>query len=157
LRYVSRALFAVPLLVLVPGVTLLAARFHDAKRRSHFGLRVGVVCLSVPAVLVTLIVLALIVGHRAAAAMLILIVVLDLAGLMFVESILFDTSDSSSGGGGDDWGHGPGQPPSRPDRPRGQLPLPDSEVGRWRLRDHSGTDLGDGPSRRTAREPKRVL
>ncbi len=147
-----------PLVALVPIVTLLAARFYGGKRRSHFRLRVVILCLSMPAVVAILIGLAVLLQlpDGAAVPLLHLLLLLDFAALMFVEPILFSTSDSSSGGSGDGWGHGPGDPPSGPDRPRGELPLADSEVGRWRLRDHNLPNAGDARSRRPAREPERV-
>ena len=154
----SRAVFVLPLVALVPIVTLLAARFYGGKRRSHFRLRVVIVCLSMPAMVAILIGLALLsqLPDGAASPLLLLLLLLVFAGLMFVEPVLFSTSDSSSGESGDGWGHGPGEPPCGPDRPSGELPLADSEVGRWRLRDHNLPDVDEARSRRPAREPERV-
>jgi hypothetical protein len=147
------------LVVPIPMAAPLAARFVDGERRSHFWLRVVIVCLAMPAALAILIAVAALtlLPDGAARGFLALLLLLSLVALMFVESMLLRTSDSSSGDGGDSGGHGPGEPPSAPDRPSGELPLPDSDVGRWRARDHDRPDLGDALPRRPAREPERAL
>ena len=65
-------------------------------------------------------------------------------------------SDSDDG-----WGRGPRRPPSRPEPPRGGIPLPDADQSGIRLRDHER--LGDRlprrerrPTREPAREPVRT-
>jgi hypothetical protein len=149
---VYRAFFLLPLVTLVPTVTLLAAR-SSAERRPHFWLRVVLLCLSIPATLAILVALAMVLHDGAAGALVLLLVLLSIAALMAVESVLFRMSDSSSGGGDDSGGRGPGPPRSAPDRPRGDLPLVESEVGRWRVRDHARPQLVKTPSRQ--REPER--
>ena len=57
----------------------------------------------------------------------------------------------------DGWGYGPPRPPSRPEAPRGGIPLPDAQAARVRLRDSHGR-LGDRlppRQRRPAPEPDR--
>ena len=153
-----RVIFLFPLVALVPAVTLLAARFSTGERRPHFWLRVTLLCLFMPATLAIGIPLAGVLPEGGAAeGFVVLLVVLSIAGLMAVESVLFSASDCSSDGSDDGGGHGPGQPPSPPDRPSGKLPLSDSEVGRWRVRDHNRPDLGKTPWRRPAQEPERQL
>jgi hypothetical protein len=62
----------------------------------------------------------------------------------------------SDSGSDDDWGRGPRRPPSRPEPPRGGIPLPDAEPGGIRLRDHRRfTDHLPARQRRGAREPDR--
>jgi len=54
------------------------------------------------------------------------------------------------------WGRGPKRPPSRPEPPRGGIPLPDAVPARVRLRDHERLrDRLPRPERRPAREPAR--
>ena len=61
-------------------------------------------------------------------------------------------SDSDEG-----WGRGPRRPPSRPEPPRGGIPLPDAVPARVRLRDHGSLgDLLPPRERRPAREPDRT-
>jgi hypothetical protein len=63
-------------------------------------------------------------------------------------------SDSDSDDG---WGRGPRQPPSRPEPPRGGIPLPDAVPARVRLRDHGSlADQRPRRDRRPAREPERT-
>lgn len=66
-------------------------------------------------------------------------------------------SDRRSDGEGDDgWGRGPDRPPSRPEPPRGGLPLPDAVPARVRLREHGRlTERLPPRERRPAREPVR--
>lgn len=62
----------------------------------------------------------------------------------------------SDGDGDDGWGRGPKLPPSRPEPPRGGIPLPDAEPAGIRLRDHRR--LGERlprRERRPVREPER--
>ncbi len=62
-------------------------------------------------------------------------------------------SDTDSDEG---WGHGPKRPPSKPEPPRGGIPLPDAVPARVRLRDHRRLgDLLPRRERRPAREPAR--
>lgn len=154
----SRAIFVLPLIALVPVVTLLAARVCEGKRRPYFRLRVVILCLSMPTVVAILTGLALLLPlpEGTDLGLFLLVLLLNFVAPLFVEPILFSISDSSSGGSGEGWGHGPDEPPSGPDRPSGELPLADSEVGSWRLRDHNLPDIGDVRSRRRAREPERV-
>ena len=67
--------------------------------------------------------------------------------------------------GDDGWGRGPKLPPTRPEPPRGGIPLPNAAPAGVRLRDHDR--LGDRiparerrpvrePARQPAREPHRV-
>jgi len=151
-RIVYRVLFLFPVVAVVPTVTLLAARFSGDERRPHFWLRVVLMCLVMPASLGIMVALAVVLQARAAGGLVALLVLLCIAALMSVESVLFRVSGSSSDGNDDDdgGGRGPGQPPPAPDRPSGTPPLPDSEVGRWRVRDHDRPDLGRTPSRRPA-------
>jgi hypothetical protein len=63
-------------------------------------------------------------------------------------------SDGESDDGG--WGRGPKVPPTRPEPPRGGIPLPDAQPAGVRLREHGS--LGDRlqrRERRPAREPAR--
>jgi hypothetical protein len=63
-------------------------------------------------------------------------------------------SDSDSDDG---WGHGPRRPPSRPEPPRGGIPLPDAVQARVRLRDHGSlADHRPWRERRPTREPERT-
>jgi hypothetical protein len=155
---VSRVSVVSAVVVPIPVVALLYARFFDGERRSRFWLRVVIVCLAMPTALATLIaVAALTRWPDDAAPGLSALTLLLFAALMFVESVLFRASDPPSAGGGDSGGDGPGDPPSAPERPSGELPLRDSDVGRWRVRDHGRPDLGDALPRRPAREPERAL
>ncbi len=55
------------------------------------------------------------------------------------------------------WGRGPKRPPSKPEPPRGGIPLPHAQPARVRLRDHRR--LAEGMprrERRPAREPERA-
>ncbi|MGA2013244.1 MAG: hypothetical protein ABSH51_22280 [Solirubrobacteraceae bacterium] len=57
----------------------------------------------------------------------------------------------------DGWGRGPRRPPSKPEPPRGGIPLPDAVPARVRLREHGR--LGErlpGRERRPIREPART-
>lgn len=155
----SRGYIAFALGALVPVVTLLAVRFPaGGKRRSHFRLRVVILCLSMPAVVSILIGLALLLQlpDSAVVPLVLFLVFLNIVAPVVVEPILYSAADSSSGGGGEGWGHGPDEPPSGPDRPSGELPLADTEAGRWRLRDHNLPEIDGVRSRRPAREPERV-
>jgi hypothetical protein len=54
----------------------------------------------------------------------------------------------------DGWGHGPKRPPSKPEPPRGGIPLLDADPARVRLRDHGRlADRLPPRERRPAREP----
>jgi hypothetical protein len=62
----------------------------------------------------------------------------------------------SEGEGDDGWGRGPKVPPTRPEPPRGGIPLPDAQPAGIRLRDHG--NLGERlprRERRPVREPER--
>jgi len=86
--------------------------------------------------------------------------------IMLVSGILFrdkgsgpepPEGDDGGGGGGRGGGGGPDPPPGPPARPRGDLPLPDAEQGRYRLRDHNRPAPGRAiRARRPAREPQRA-
>jgi hypothetical protein len=58
---------------------------------------------------------------------------------------------------GPDDGDGPGGSPTRPNNPRGGIPLPDADPARARLRDHHRLpDLLPARARRRVPEPRRV-
>jgi hypothetical protein len=62
-------------------------------------------------------------------------------------------SDTDSDEG---WGRGPKLPPSKPEPPRGGIPLPDAQPARVRLRDHRRlAERLPRRERRPAREPAR--
>ena len=63
-------------------------------------------------------------------------------------------SDSDSDEG---WGRGPRKPPSKPEPPRGGIPLPDARPASVRLRDHRRlADREPRRERRPVREPRRA-
>ena len=63
-------------------------------------------------------------------------------------------SDSDSDEG---WGRGPRKPPSKPEPPRGGIPLPDAQPASVRLRDHRRlADREPRRERRPVREPSRA-
>lgn len=64
---------------------------------------------------------------------------------------LFGTDEGDEG-----WGRGPKTPPSRPEPPRGGIPLPDADPAAVRLREPGRLgDLRPPRQRRPAREPDR--
>jgi hypothetical protein len=88
-------------------------------------------------------------------AALVLLVFLVVPVLMLAPALLYRRPGPSDDDGGP--GRGPQPPPDPPaPRPRGDVPLPDAEPSRRRLRDHrpSVTSPGRRP-RRPAREPVR--
>jgi hypothetical protein len=63
----------------------------------------------------------------------------------------------SEGDSDDGWGHGPPPPPTRPEPPRGGIPLPDAEQTRVRFREPGRlADKLPRRERRPAREPDRT-
>jgi hypothetical protein len=87
-----------------------------------------------------------------------------LLGLVCVAVLLFPALKEnpagperrSEGESDDGWGRGPKVPPSKPEPPRGGIPLPDAVPARVRLREHGR--LGERlpqRQRRTPREPAR--
>jgi hypothetical protein len=126
------------------------------ERRSRFRLRVLLSVLAAPAVLLVLLGGAElhVLPQQISIVAFVLMIVCSPA-LLRIPSVLYHTQapepgDADSGGGSD-----PGQPPSPPDRPKGGLPLPDTEPGRWRVRDHR-PDLRHARPGRSAPEPERA-
>jgi hypothetical protein len=79
--------------------------------------------------------------------------------IMLVPAWLFGASPSSSGpsdDGGDGGDMDPPQPPGPRGAPRGDIPLPDADQARERLRDHGRPDRRGIPPRRHAPEPEHV-
>ena len=63
----------------------------------------------------------------------------------------------NSDDGDEGWGRGPKLPPSRPEPPRGGIPLPDAVPAGVRLRDHGRLrDRRLARDRRPSREPARL-
>jgi hypothetical protein len=126
------------------------------ERRSHFGLRVVLSLLTAPAVLLVLVGgAALDVLPDQTSIVAFVLMILCSPALLLVPSVLCRTPDSAPGDADPGGGSGPGQPPSPPDRPSGDLPLPYAEPGRWRVRDHR-PDLPHARPRRPAPEPERA-
>jgi len=97
------------------------------------------------------------------AAMLLTVAGMHLLGLVCAVALIVPAlraSDPPPGSGehGSDGGSGPPtDPPPRPGRPSGGLPLPDAVPARVRLRDHGRlSELLPGSERRPAREPQRT-
>ena len=145
--------------VLVTAAAFAGSQVAGIERRSHFGLRVLLSCLTAPALLLVLIGGAAlnVLPDAAIVVLALLLIFLCLPAMMLIPSVLFRSPDSSSGDADDGGGSDPGQPPSPHDLPSGDLPLPDADPGRWRVRDHDRPDLRDAPARRPAREPQRAL
>lgn len=145
--------------VLVTAAAFAGSQVPGMEKRSHFGLRVLVSCLTAPALLLVLIggVELNVLPDGAVVVLVLSLIFLCVPALMLLPSVLFRSSDSSPGDADDGGGSDPGQPPSPPDPSSGPLPLPDADPGRWRVRDHDRPDLRDAPPRRPAREPERTL
>jgi len=143
-------------LILPAAALALATQGSDMERRPHFRLRLALISLSMPALLSLLVGgAALNVLPDAAAGMfLLLLIVLSIPGLMLVPTVLFHNPGPPDDGG-DDGGSGPHQPPDPPMPPRGDLPLPRSEPGRWRLRDHDRPTPRSAPRRSPVPERRR--
>ena len=81
------------------------------------------------------------------------------SALVVVPALVWGRSSRPPGpepGPDDGWGPGPRGPSTRPDAPRGGIPLRDTEPARARLRDHHRlADLHPARKRRSAREPDR--
>jgi len=102
-----------------------AGQVCGKERRSHLGLRVVVSVLSAPALLLVLTGgAALHVLPEQTSIVAFVLMILCSPALLLAPSVLYRTPDPAPGDA--DWGGGsdPGQPPSPPGRPNGDLPLP---------------------------------
>ena len=131
-------------------------------RRSHFGARFLLAALSLPALMAVLVAVA---GQHALSLpdtdvgkeVVTLLFFLAVVALMFVPGLLYRLSDpwpgpsESDGGGG-----GPGPPPPPPVGPRGDVPLPDADQARARVRDEHTPKRHELKPRRAAHEPRRT-
>jgi hypothetical protein len=141
-------------LMLVAAVDV-GGQVSDRERRSCFGLRVVLSVLGAPAVLSVLAgAAALHVVPEQTSVVAFALMVFCSPALLLVPSVLYSTPDAAPGDSGYGGGAGPG-PPSPPDRPSGDLPLPDAAPGGWRVRDHR-RDLPRARPRRSGREPERA-
>ncbi len=69
----------------------------------------------------------------------------------------WNTTSRSDTDSDEGWGRGPKRPPSKPEPPRGGIPLPDAQPARVRLRERGRlADRLPGRERRPAREPART-
>ena len=142
------------LTVLVPtGALAIVGRSSGLERRSHFALRLVLVSLALPTVLGLLVVAAVlhVLPDQVAGALFLLVTFMCVPALMLVPSLLF-RNPGSGPDGEDDGGSGRRPPPNAPTSPRGDLPLPTCEPGRWRVRDHNRPDLRRVPRHVPARE-----
>jgi hypothetical protein len=148
--------WAFTLSVMLVAAMDVGAQVSGQERRSCFGLRVVLLVLGAPAVLSVLIGgAALHVVPEQTSIVAFVFMVLCSPALLLVPSVLYGPPDTAPGDADHGGGSDPGQPPSPPDRPRGDLPLPDAEPGRWRVRDHR-RDLLHARPRRSAPEPERA-
>ena len=151
------------LIVFALAVVALAITAGSApQRRSYFWVRVLLAFVAMPLSVVTVVVGVGLVGglaDGAAVALLLLLVFLFIPALFFVPALLYRQSGSPPGPCEDDGG-GPDPGPDRllvsPDAPRGDLPRPDAEQARIRVRDHVGPAFDRVKRRRPAREPERT-
>jgi hypothetical protein len=150
----KQAIIFVPVVELGLVAACLSAG-SDLERRSHFWLRMFLVCLSLPAVLM-LIVAANRLNVLSEHAALVLATVAVFAALLAMPALLCRTPESSPGPSDDEGGGGPApdRPPASPESPRRGVPLPDADPSRIRLRDHDSPKIRS-VKRRRAREPER--
>jgi hypothetical protein len=142
-------------IMLVAGANV-GAQVWGKEKRSHFGVRVALSLLAAPAVqLVVVEGAALHVFTYQASIVAFMLMILCSPALLLLPSVLYRNPDSAPGDAGPGGGSDPGEPPSQPDRPSGDLPLPYADPGRWRVRDHR-PDLGHAVPRRSAPEPERA-
>ena len=140
---------------LLAGGADVVGQVSGRKRRSHFGLRVVLSILAIPAVLLVLVWgAALHVVPQQTSIVAFVLMLFCSPALAFGPSVLYRVPDSAPDDTDPGGGSSPNQPSSPPDRPDGDLPLPDAEPGRWRVRDHR-PDLLRGRPRRSAPEPDR--
>jgi len=148
--------WAFTLSVMLVAAMDVGAQVCGQARRSCFGLRVALSVLSAPIVLSVLIGgAALHVVPEQTSIVAFVLMILCSPALLLVPSVLYCPPDTAPGDTDHGGGADPGQPPSPPDRPRGDLPLPDAEPGRWRVRDHR-RDLPHARPRRSAPKPERA-
>lgn len=142
------------------AVGALAVSAGSSKqRRPHFWLRVLLIFSAMPLAVAVVIASSFVVGlpDGAAVPLLLLLVFLFVPALFFVPSLLYHESDSPPGSSEDEgggWRPGPDRPLSPPDNPRGDLPHPDAEQARVRVRDHTGPEFERAKPRRPAKEPE---
>ena len=150
----KQAIIFLPVVELCLVAACLSAG-SDLERRSHFWLRMFLVCLSLPALLL-LILAANLLNVLSEHAALVLATMVVFAALLAVPASLCRSPDSSPGPSDDESGGGPGpdRPPASPEPPRGGVPLPDADLSRIRVRDHGSPKIRS-VKRRRAREPER--
>jgi hypothetical protein len=130
-------------------VTVCVAAGLAMGRRSHFWARVLLGCLSVPA----LVLFVALVAPQVAVALGWLIL---MAAFIVVPVLSCQSPDSLPGysDGDDGGGSGPDRPPASPEPPDGGVPLPDADPSRTRLRDHGSPKIRY-VTRWRSREPER--
>jgi hypothetical protein len=125
------------------------------ERRPHFAVRVLLLFL-VPLSVVLLLGLSIrldLLSQRARVETALMLLLACLPAMVLVPAVLYRRSDSSSGEGSDGGDPVPDPPSYPPGLPGGGLLLPDSDQGRWRVRDHQRPDRRPVLPRRPSREP----
>ncbi len=130
-------------------VTVCVVAGRAMGRRSNFWARVLLGCLSVPALVLSV----ALVAPQAAVALAWLML---MAAFIVVPAVSCLGPDSLPGASEEDdgGGSGPDRPPVSPDPPNGGVPLPDADPSRTRLRDH-GSPRIRYVTRWRSREPER--
>jgi hypothetical protein len=140
------------------ALALLVTSGSESRRRSRFWLRFLSAGLTMPGLFLTLVLAGRLglVSNQLAAGLSGFLFLCCIPAMMLVPALLFDFSGPAPGEEGDGGGgHDPEPPPPPDTSPRGDVPLPDAEIGRWRLRDHTRRERRHARLRRPAPQRER--